>query len=313
MIVINGKDKDCYSLNNYSGVGLGNFDGLHIGHMALINTLISECKLRGLDSIVYTFTKHPENILRKKLFTPLITNVSKKIELLSDTSLNYVYFDEFDEAYSRMKPEAFVKNVLVDRMKIKVAVAGFDYAFGYRGQGNIELLKRLGELYGFMVIVIHPIKIDDEVVSSTLIRNSIAKGKMEKTFRLLGRHYSITGEVLNGRKIGSKLGFPTANIFAEDNLILPSYGVYISKVLHKGRQYKSITNVGINPTFTALEKVSIETHIFDFNDDIYKEKIEVFFISKLRNERKFKDKDDLIVQIAKDISDAKEFFKVDGI
>ena len=312
MKVICGKDENYNSLIKNSGVGLGNFDGLHIGHMALISTLISECKLNGWDSIVYTFTKHPENILRKKLFTPLITNIEKKTELLSVTTLNYLFYDEFDESYSRMKPERFVKDVLVDRLKIKLAIAGFDYAFGFRGQGNTDLLKELGKVYGFKVIIIPPIKIQDEVVSSTLIRNSIIKGNMHKAFELLGRLYSIVGEVKNGRKIGSKLGFPTANICPEEYLLLPSNGVYVTHTLYDGKLYNSITNIGVNPTIKELQGVCIETHIFDFDEDIYGKNIEVFFIYKIRSERKFKDKNDLIEQIAKDISRSREFFSVDG-
>lgn len=295
-------------LNRSTGIGLGNFDGLHIGHMALINTLISESKLNNLDSVVYTFTKHPENILRKSLFTPLITSLNKKIELLGETALKYLYFDEFDESYSRMKPEAFVKKILVDRLKIKLAVAGFDYRFGYKGSGDVELLKDLGKKHNFKVVIIPPIKVDDYVISSTLIRNFIAKGSINKVFKLLGRHYSIIGEVKNGRRIGRTLGFPTANLIPEGYLILPQEGVYISKTLLNGVMYNSVTNVGKNPTFDDVQKLTVETHLLDFEGDIYGKRIEVFFVSKLRKEKKFGSKEELLKQIKKDINDAKNFF-----
>lgn len=294
----------------HTGVGLGNFDGLHIGHMTLINTLIGEARLNALESAIYTFTKHPENILRKKLFTPLITTVNKKIQLLNETPLNYLYFDEFDETFSRMKPEVFVKEILVGKLKAKLAVAGFDYRFGYKGQGDVALLEELGKKFGFRVIVIPPVKIENEIISSTLIRNSISKGAMDKVFKLLGRHYSITGEVQTGRKIGSKIGFPTANIIPENYLILPHDGVYITKTLFNGLLYNSITNVGKNPTFEGQEQVSVETHILDFQGDIYSRNIEVFFISKIRSEKKFKDKYELIEQIKKDIELARSFFNL---
>jgi riboflavin kinase/FMN adenylyltransferase len=290
------------------GVGLGNFDGLHIGHMTLINTLISECRFQGLASIVYTFTKHPENILRKKLFTPLITTVGKKIELLGSTSLDYLYFDEFDESFSRMKPESFVKEILVERFNIKLAVAGFDYRYGYRGQGDVKLLEEIGKRYGFKVIVIPPVKIRDQVVSSTSIRSLIHKGDMDSVFNFLGRHYSITGEVTNGRRIGSKIGFPTANLHPEDYLVLPHDGVYVTKTLLNGTLLPSITNIGRNPTFGDRENVSVETHILDFEGDIYNTSIEVFFISKVRGERKFSGKDELIRQIKLDIEYTRGFF-----
>jgi riboflavin kinase/FMN adenylyltransferase len=307
MEVIYGQ-KEIEKLNKFTGVGLGNFDGLHIGHMALINTLISESKLNNLDSMVYTFTKHPENILRKSLFTPLITTLNKKIELLSETALKYLYFDEFDESYSRMRPEAFVKNILIDRLKIKLAVAGFDYRFGFKGSGDVELLKELGKKYSFKVVVIPPIKVNDNVISSTLIRNCIAKGSINKVFKLLGRHYSIIGEVKRGRRIGNTLGFPTANLIPEEYLILPQEGVYITKTLLNGVMYNSVTNVGKNPTFDDVQNLTVETHLLDFQDDIYGKSIEVFFISKLRKEKKFKSKEELLKQIKKDVNDTRDFF-----
>ena len=212
-----------------TGIGLGNFDGLHVGHMHLINTLISECKLNSLDSVVYTFVKHPENILRKKLFTPLLTSINKKTELLEKTRLDYLCFDEFDEDYSRMKPETFVSEILVGKLHMKLAVSGFNYRFGYKGEGDDEMLKELGHKYDFKTIIIPPIKINNEVVSSTVVRQNVVKGNMDKVFDLLGRHYSITGIVEKGKKIGSKIGFPTANIHPEEYLLMPSEGVFYNK------------------------------------------------------------------------------------
>jgi len=291
-----------------TAVGLGNFDGLHVGHMALVNTLISEARLNGLETMIYTFTKHPENILRKKLFTPLLTTVGKKIQLLSETALNYTYFDEFDENFSRMKPECFFKEVLLDKLGAKLLVAGFDYRFGYMGEGNVDLLKELGKKYNIKLVIIPPIKIDNEIVSSTLIRGLVSKGDMENVFRLLGRHYSITGEVLNGRRVGRRIGFPTANLQPEEYLIMPHRGVYITKTLFNGDCYNSLTNIGLNPTFGDVARITAETHILNFDRDIYKSSIEVFFMAKLRSEKKFKNGDELAEQIRRDIRAAKEYF-----
>jgi len=291
-----------------TAVGLGNFDGLHVGHMALVNTLISEARINGLESMIYTFTKHPENILRKKLFTPLLTTVGKKIQLLSETALNYIFFDEFDESFSRKKPEYFVKEVLLDKLGAKLVVAGFDYRFGYMGQGDVTLLKELGKKHNFKVIIISPVKIDNEIISSTLIRKNVAKGDMENVFKLLGRHYSITGEVLDGKRIGRRIGFPTANLQPEDYLIMPHSGVYITKTLYDGEFYNSLTNIGLNPTFGDVERISAETHILNFDRDIYRSSIEVFFLAKLRNEKKFKNAQELASQIQHDVQSAKEYF-----
>lgn len=294
-------------------VGLGNFDGLHVGHMALVNTLISEARLDGLESMIYTFTKHPENILRKKLYTPLLTTVGKKIQLLNETSLNYIFFDEFDESYSRMKPESFVREVLLEKLGAKLVVAGFNFRFGYMGQGDENLLKELGKKYNFKVVIIPPIKIDNEIVSSTLIRGCVAKGDMESVFRLLGRHYSITGEVLDGKRIGRRIGYPTANLQPEEYLIMPHTGVYTTKTLYNGEFYNSVTNIGLNPTFGDVTRISAETHILNFDRDIYRSSIEVFFLKKMRNEKKFRSGKELADQIHRDIKAANEYFNMNDI
>jgi len=305
--VIYGNESE-YFAERSTAVGLGNFDGLHVGHMALVNTLISEARIHGLQSVIYTFTKHPENILRKKLFTPLLTTVGKRIQILGETALDAVYFDEFDEDYSRMKPESFVKRVLLDKLGAKLVVAGFNYRFGYKGQGDVELLRKLGKKYNFNVIIIPPVKVDNEIVSSTAIREYVKKGEMESVFRLLGRHYSITGEVMDGKRLGRRIGFPTANLHPEEYLILPKDGVYITKTLYNGEFYSSLTNIGRNPTFEDSVKVSVETHILNFNRDIYRSSIEVFFLSMLRGEIKFKNAQELSGRICQDVAAAKEYF-----
>jgi len=307
-VIYSSDSKNYFDCN--TGVGLGNFDGLHIGHMALINTLIRESQLNGLSSIVYTFTKHPENILRKKLITPLLLTEQKKIALLSEISLNYLYFDEFNEEFSRLTPEEFVRDVLINKLHIKLAVVGYDYKFGYKGQGEILLLKELGKKYGFKVIVIPAIKCDNEIISSTKIRKSIINGELETSYKLLGRNYSITAEVVSGRRIGNTIGFPTANIHPERFLVLPVNGVYITKTLLDGKLYNSMTNVGYNPTFEDIKQITVETHLIDFNKDIYGKKIEVFFLKKIRDEIKFDSVECLVQQIAKDMIETKEYFGI---
>ena len=307
--VIYGNASESESFANRStAVGLGNFDGLHVGHMALVNTLISEARIHGLQSVIYTFTKHPENILRKKLFTPLLTTVGKRVQILGETALDTVYFDEFDEEYSRMNPESFVREVLLDKLGARLVVAGFNYRFGYMGQGDVGLLKTMGKRYNFRVIVIPPVKVDDEIVSSSTIREYVNKGEMENVFRLLGRHYSITGEVMDGKRMGRRIGFPTANLHPEEYLILPREGIYITKTFYNGEFYSSLTNIGRNPTFEELAKVSVETHILDFDKDIYRSSIEVFFLSLLRDELKFENAQELSKQILQDVSAANEYF-----
>jgi riboflavin kinase/FMN adenylyltransferase len=234
--------------------------------------------------------------------------VGKRIQLLGETQLNYTYFDEFDENYSRMKPECFVREVLLEKLGARLVVAGFNYRFGFMGQGDVELLKELGRKYNFRVIIIPPVKINTELVSSSAIREYVSKGDMESVFRLLGRHYSITGEVRDGKQLGRRIGFPTANLQPEEYLIMPHNGVYITKTLYNDDFFSSLTNVGHNPTFGNMSTTSVETHILDFDNDIYKSNIEVFFLKKLRNEKKFKSAEELSNQISSDINDAREYF-----
>lgn len=310
MEIIHGKNI-CFRAEKPVGVGLGNFDGLHIGHMALINTVVSESKLHGLHSMIYTFMKHPENILRKKLFTPLITDVDKKVELLEQTQLDFLYFDEFDENYSRMRAEVFVKDILVDKLNIRLAVCGFNYRFGYQGEGDTELLRQLGRRYNFKVIIIPPIKVDNIVISSTVVRERVEQGRMDEVFRLLGRHFSIRGEVKSGRKLGSLLGFPTANLYPPAYLLVPAKGVYITRTLVEGHYYNSVTSVGHNPTIEGKIPLTVETHLLDFSGDLYGKHIEVFFIRHIRGEKKFGSKEELICQISRDSVKAREFFTTD--
>lgn len=298
------------TISQHTGVGLGNFDGLHIGHMALINTLISECRLNGLQSVVYTFTKHPDLMLRKALISPLITTNEQKAKLLASTELDYLYYQEFDEDYSHLSPDEFIKSILIDRLKIRLAVVGFNYRFGYMGKGDSEYLRRCGEKHGFRVIVVPPVKVNAEVVSSTLIRDYIKKGKIDRVFQLLGRHFSLTGTVVSGRRIGRTLGFPTANILANPEMVVPANGVYITKTKLKDKWLNGITNVGIAPTVRDEHIFSIETHILDVDEDIYGKSIEVCFIQRLRGEKKFENVNMLKKQVSEDIKKTRLYWEV---
>lgn len=291
-----------------TGVGLGNFDGLHIGHMALINTVIAECRYQELSSVVFTFLKHPESILRKGLYQPLITSVEHKTEILSKTALHFLVYQEFDEDFSRLTAESFVEEILVKRLKAKLVVVGFNYRFGYLGKGDPELLKKMGERLGFRVIVLQPVKVNAETVSSTLIRNYIQKGNMERVFQLLGRYFSIPGHVADGQRVGRELGFPTANIYPENEMVIPSSGVYFTRTLVAGHWYNSVTNIGHAPTIRENMYMSIETHLLGFSGNLYGQKIEVCFLKRYRGEKRFESRDALTAQIKLDVHNALAFF-----
>jgi riboflavin kinase/FMN adenylyltransferase len=283
------------------GIGLGNFDGLHIGHMTLIDRLINESMNLKVKSMIYTFINHPQNIINKKFMTPQIMTKSGKIDFLTDTGLDYIYFQEFNDSFLRMEPIDFLKKILIDKLNAKIIVVGFDYRFGYKGKGSIDFLRKYENIYDYKLIVIPPVRINDTIVSSTLIRNKIKSGDLKSVKQLMGRYYSISGDVITGRRIGRKLGFPTANITLKKSCVIPKYGVYSTNVRLNGIEYKGLTNVGINPTFKDRD-FSIETYIIDFEGDIYGKKLDVEFVLRLRDEIKFNNKEDLIEQIKKDIN-----------
>ncbi len=291
-----------------TGVGLGNFDGLHIGHMALMNTLIYESRLMGIAPTVFTFTKHPDHILRKGLYQPLITSLQHKTEMLSRLDLDWLLLQDFDETFSQMTAEDFIEKILFKALKAKLVVIGFNYCFGFMGRGDGALLKKMGERYGYKVIVVPPVSVDQEVVSSTLIRSYILHGDMERAFHLLGRHFSIPGKVADGRRIGREIGFPTANLYPDPEMAIPDFGVYLTRTKIEKKWYDSITNIGNAPTIRKDGMFSIETHLFNFSENLYGENIEVIFLKKMRGEALFPSKEALIVQITKDVAEAKATF-----
>jgi riboflavin kinase/FMN adenylyltransferase len=293
-----------------TGVGLGNFDGLHIGHMALIHTLVSECRMSGLSPAVFTFTKHPDHILRKDLYQPLITSLSHKTEILARQDIDWLCLQEFDDAFSQLSAEDFVRDILLARLRARLVVVGFNYRFGYQGEGDTAMLRRLGERHGFRVIVVPPVKVEDEVVSSTLIRSYIGKGEMEHVFHLLGRHFSIPGVVADGRRIGRQIGFPTANLYPEPEMAIPAFGVYITRTRSGQAWHDSVTSIGLAPTVRTDDSFSIETHLLGFREDLYGKEIEVAFLSRLRGEIRFDGLEALKAQIGRDIADARAYFSV---
>ncbi|NLN05376.1 MAG: bifunctional riboflavin kinase/FAD synthetase [Clostridiaceae bacterium] len=293
--------------NSY-GLGLGNFDGIHLGHARIIDVLKEECEKLGIPSVVYTFRRHPENILRKDK-TPIILSNEQKASILEKKNIDILYFEEFTEEFSKIKPYDFVKNILVGEFNAKLVVVGYDYTFGIKGMGKANDLIELGKKFNFKTVIVPPVEVDGIAVSSTFLRKLVSSGDMERYTRMTNRQYSIPGEVTVGRKVGSKIGFPTANILPREGYALPCAGVYATKTKLDGDLYESITNIGTNPTF-GCKHTTIETHIFDYEDKLYGKNIEVFFYKKLRDEMVFDSVDDLKKKIAADIDDAKQYFKM---
>ncbi len=297
MKIIINKDM---KISDNTAVALGNFDGIHIGHKALIKSTIDKGKQKGLIPSVFTFNDHTSKLLNKNL-TGFLLSKSRKEEILKQIGVKLLYKIDFNEIIRHLCPEDFVKEILVNKINAKLVVVGFNYRFGYKGMGNAETLKKLGKKYNFDVDVIEPVVIDGDVVSSSLIRQLITKGHIEKANKMLGRNFTVEGSVIQGKSIGKTLGFPTANLELDCNYVIPKFGVYKTSTYYMGIKHRSITNVGYNPTFKS-NNVNIETHILNYEGDLYNKQIKIFFENFIREEMKFKDKDSLVYQIKKDIS-----------
>ncbi|MFO7636433.1 MAG: bifunctional riboflavin kinase/FAD synthetase [Clostridia bacterium] len=289
------------------GIGLGNFDGIHIGHRKLIDVLVHECRERDIVSMVYTFNNHPDKILEKQN-VKLLTSNEMKLEILASLHLDSICLKTFDEDFANLEPEDFVRDILVGRYGMKVAVTGFNYRFGRLGRGDIPLLRNMGKTCGFEVICVPPVKAGEEIISSTAIREHIRNGEMQETSRMLGRPYSIRGKVEHGNRIGSEIGFPTANIIPVDDYAMPSNGVYFTRTTVDDVLFNSITNLGTKPTYGNDSRRIIETHIFDFNGWLYGKEIDVHFIKRVRDELKYENAEELKSQIVRDIISAVDYF-----
>ena len=287
---------------NYNGtvVALGNFDGLHVAHMTIIRNGIRFAKENGLKSGVLLFDENTRGVTEGGI--ELITPNEAKLELLERENTDFVFMRSFDKEFMQKTPEEFAL-YLVETLRVKAVCVGYDYSFGHKAAGNVETLKILGEKYGFQVLVTDAIKIDGRIVASTYIRQVIKAGDMEEAERFLGRRYCIEGVVVKGFGNGRKMGIPTANVNYDVNMALPEEGVYAGITYVDGKRLKSVINVGKNLTFDA-KKLTVETHILDFEEDIYDKDIRVSFAKKLRGVIKFNSVEELIAQIHSDMETA---------
>jgi riboflavin kinase/FMN adenylyltransferase len=287
-----------------SVITLGNFDGLHLGHQELIRKVIRRAKETGAHSIVVTFRPHPLKILAPEKCPPLISIYEEKIKLFEKLGIDVLVKIPFTLEFAKMSPGDFVKDILCDMLGAKEIFVGFNYRFGRGREGNISTLKALGERLGFTVREVEQVSLDGEVISSTKIRRLLRDGEVEHAARLLGRTYTITGIVVRGDGRGKDLGFPTANI-APKHSIIPADGVYAVRLFVRDKFYDGIANIGMRPTFDK-NVLTVEVHVFDFNEDIYGEEISLYFIRKIRDEKKFGNADELIRQIRTDVGIARD-------
>lgn len=284
---------------NGTAIALGNFDGLHKGHMKLLSMLTDLAQDNGLNAVAYTFDEHPVNVIKGAGALKLIADNEYKEELLSTCGLDTLFFEKFaDIRY--LSPEDFVKDVLVGKLNMKIAVVGLHNHYGKDSAGDVKMLRELGQKYGFLVHMIKPLYLEDEVIcSSTKVRELIAGGDVEKAAELLGRPFKIKKTVIKDKMLGKTLGYPTANMMPDASYLLPQFAVYATTTYVDGEAYKSITNVGVSPT-VGDGQVRIETHLLGFDKDVYDQTLEVEFLYKIREQKDFGDLDALKAQLAED-------------
>ena len=291
---INDNNKDL-------SVALGFFDGIHLGHSAVLNSAVSYAKSNNLKSAVLTFENHP-----KCYFTgcepQYIISKQEKLTLFESFGIDYVYFLKFDEGLSKLKADEYLE-FLNKNLKPKAIFTGFNHTFGSNREGNSEFLDKNQTKYGYEYFKIPPVKVDGSVVSSSVIRENLKSGNIESVNKMLSRKYSLKGIVIEGEKIGRIIGFRTANLLYPKHLLNISRGVYSVEVQHKGREFRAIANFGMRPSLANTNIPILEVHILNFDEDIYGDELTVRFIKKIRDEKKFNSLDELKAQIKKDIGE----------
>lgn len=281
-------------------IALGNFDGVHRGHQALISRAIERAKETGGQSIIITFEPHPLKLLKPEQSPKLLLTNPRKATKIAELGADMLVFMPFTDALAAMSPDSFVK-MLYQNFNPSFIIIGFDYTYGYQGQGNSDTLKAMGDKLGFTVEVLPPQKDGGELISSTGVREALAQGNIKQAYKLLGYWPILEGKVISGEKRGRKLGFPTANINILKEILLPRLGVYAAKAIVDQKPYQAVVNIGSKPTFSQKNLPTVEVHLLDFSRDIYGMKIELHLFKYLRSEKKFNDSLSLIQQIQTDI------------
>ncbi|GAB6170129.1 bifunctional riboflavin kinase/FAD synthetase [Clostridium carnis] len=299
-IIIKEKEKANY-------VALGSFDGLHLGHLSLVKKAVEVAREKNGNSMVFTYKNHPRALINPEKAPKLIMDLYSKLEILENEFIDIVALREFTKPFMSMSPEEFVK-MLCDDYNVRGIIVGFNFKFGYKNIGDVSLLEKLKDKYKYELYVMKPYKYKNDVISSTRIRNSIIEGNVLEATKMLSKPYSIKGEVVHGKKLGRTIGFPTANLSFNSKMIIPKIGVYYTNIIWNKKKYKAITSVGNNPTVNG-QQLTIETYILDFKEEIYGQEIEVAFIERIRDEKKFESLDALVEQLKKD----KEFASVSKI
>ena len=297
--------KIIYSISNFSSssstiVTIGTFDGIHVGHQKILKDLIRTAKKENKKSVLLTFFPHPRMVLQKDVSIRLINTIEEKSSLLEKMGLDYLIIHPFSQEFSRLSALDFVRNILANQLNTSRLIIGYDHHFGKNREGNIHQLREYSLLYDFEVEEIPAQDIDNVSVSSTKIRTALKEGRLKTANNYLGYHYMLNGTIVNGKKLGGKIGFPTANLdIKEPYKLIPKTGVYVIKTIIDAVLYTGMMNIGFNPTVEGKHQ-TIEAHLFDFNKDLYGKKVTIELLFFLREEQKFNSIEDLIIQLKLD-------------
>lgn len=305
------RDKNEQKHFNKSVLTLGNFDGIHLGHQKIMKRVTEIASKIGGESVVYTFKPHPLEVLSPQKSPLLINSSQEKLRILEKLGIDVLIFANFTPSFSEKSPRSFVEDILCHQIRVKKILVGKNYTFGKGGKGDIAYLIQLGKEFNFGVEIIEPIKMGTTIISSTKIREFISNGDVKRAKNFLGREFSLQGKVITGKLRGRELGFPTANLAIEKK-IYPKEGIYAVRVFHENTPYSGVVNIGHNPTF-GNEDLSIEVHILNFYKDIYDQELKIFFVDRLRDEKKFENPQELAMQIEKDVARARDILSKSSI
>jgi riboflavin kinase / FMN adenylyltransferase len=300
------KDKPFHFKNPV--ITMGNFDGVHIGHQKLLGLLNRRATELGGESIVLTYYHHPFETLHKKPYPYLLTEKSKKEQMILALGIDHVLFLHFDDMIANMSAEEFLENILIKLLHPTEIFIGYDSRFGRNRCGNFKFLKDNEDKYGYHTQHVPPVKCSGQIVSSTLIRKCISEGMVENVKNYLGRDYSISGTVVHGKGIGHTIGYPTINLQPTDpHKLIPRRGIYLTYMIdNSGTKYFGLTNIGYSPTLKIVDNKEIETYLLNFDGNIYDTKVEVFFRERIRDEIQYPGKEELQQAIARDVEYAKQ-------
>lgn len=303
MQIINGSTK--WVLEGKSAVAIGKFDGIHKGHLALLSHIIKQ-KEYGMKAVVFTFDS-PASVFFGKEGEKELTTLPEKRKFFEKLGVDVLIEFPLNKETAAILAKEFVRDILAGQINAGYIAAGTDLSFGYKGEGNSKLLNEMADEFGYRVQIIDKLLYGTREISSTYVREEVESGRMENVQALLGRPYSITGRVEEGKKLGRRLGMPTVNLYPPKEKLLPPKGVYYSRTICKGREYRSITNIGFKPTVNDTSQISVESYLYDYEGDLYGEEIETKLFAFKRPEMKFEDVEALKKQMMLDVEDGKNY------